>query len=227
MADLAKLAHQCGASLPSFADVSFVCFTSFARSGLSSDFKCSQYHRYGFGLPWTANHLQKTVAVLIQPPTRVGLTHQNASNLKIFLQGQELKFVEETRLLGIMIDNRLPWSAQIPQSAVKSEERLVPLNNATNSWHRCTSLVLYEARSSSLTSSMPLLLALQVCLNSSATASWSFGAELCAVPLVYPTKAMSKFFWLNIPWLTLLSDGCTSWPSLFDTVIVKKPLPCL
>ena len=56
---------------------------------------------------------KKTVAVLIQPPTRVRRTHQNASNLKIFLQGQELKFVEETRLLGIMIDNRLSWSAQV------------------------------------------------------------------------------------------------------------------
>ena len=38
-----------------------------------------------------------------------------------------------------------------------------------------------------------------VCLQSSATASWSFGAELCAVSLLHPTKAISKFFWLNIP----------------------------
>ena len=58
-------------------------------------------------------NLQKTVAMLIQPPTRVRQTHQKASNFKIFLQGQGLQFVEETCLRGIMIDNRLSWSAQV------------------------------------------------------------------------------------------------------------------
>ena len=51
----------------------------------------------------------------------------------VFLQDQELNFVEETSLLGIMINNRYLGLHKLPQSAVKSEERFVPLlNKQTN-----------------------------------------------------------------------------------------------
>ena len=98
VADLAKLAHQRGASLPSFADD----LTLYVSHHLP-EVACHQISNAlstidtALGSCGLQINLKKTVAMLIQPRTRVSLTHQNASNFKIFLQGQELKFVEENK----------------------------------------------------------------------------------------------------------------------------------
>ena len=114
LADLAKLAHQCGAALPSFADD-----LTLYVSHHSPEVACRQISNALSTIDTALAscrlqiNLQKTVAMLIQPPARSRLTHQRASNFKIFLQSQELKFVEKTGLLGIKMDNRLSWSAQV------------------------------------------------------------------------------------------------------------------
>ena len=163
---------------------------------------------------------RKTVAMLIQPPTRVRLTHQNASNFKTFLQGQELKFVEETRLLGIMIDNRLSWSAQVASVCSKVGRKIGVLKRchkqSVTPYARRSffiSVIQHDLEYAAAVSTPSLSSELRNCLP----VVWS-RALRCAFGLAHPTKAMSKFFWLNRAWHSL-TDIVKQWMLQFAVLI--------
>ena len=107
VSDLARLADEHGAPLPSFADD----FTRYASCKDPVD-ACDTVSNV-LGVLDKALGLQineiKTVAMLIPPLS----DKSSCENCKIVLRGSELNLVSETRLLGVIIDSSLSWAANI------------------------------------------------------------------------------------------------------------------
>ena len=108
--DLARLADERGASLPSFADD----FTLYASCKDPVD-ACDTVSNVLGVLDKALNTLglqineTKTVAKLIPPQS----DKSSSENCKIVLRGSELNLFRETRLLGVIIDSSLSWAANV------------------------------------------------------------------------------------------------------------------
>ena len=110
VSDLPDLATAHGARLPSFAD-DFTLYTSSESPTAAWDRVSSVLRRLKSCLDDRGLEINsgKTVAMLISPSRSWIPT----IDFRINLDGAEMKFVKQTRLLGIIIDDSLSWSYHI------------------------------------------------------------------------------------------------------------------
>ena len=108
--DLARLADERGASLPSFAD-DFTLYASCKDPVDACDTVSNVLGVLDKALDTLGLQINeiKTVAMLIPPPS----DKSSCENCKIVLRGSELNLVSETRLLGVIIDSSLSWAANV------------------------------------------------------------------------------------------------------------------
>ena len=78
------------------------------------------------GRPWAGNYSGKTVAMLISPSR----SRIPTIDFRINLDGAEMKFVKQTRLLGIIIDDSLSWSYHIDSVCCKVGRKIGALRRS-------------------------------------------------------------------------------------------------
>ena len=110
VSDLARLADERGASLPSFAD-DFTLYASCKDPVDACDTVSNVLGVLDKALDTLGLQINeiKTVAMLIPPQS----DKSSCENCKIVLRGSELNLVSETRLLGVIIDSSLSWAANV------------------------------------------------------------------------------------------------------------------
>ena len=127
VSDLADLATAHGACLPSFAD-DFTLYASSESPTAACDHVSSVLRRlksclYDRGLEINSG---KTVAMLISPSR----SRVPTIDFRINLDGAEMKFVKQTRLLGIVIDDSLSWSYHIDSVCCKVGRKIGALRRS-------------------------------------------------------------------------------------------------
>ena len=126
VSDLADLATAHGACLPSFAD-DFTLY-AFSESPTAACDRVSSLRRLKSCLDHRGLEINsgKTVAMLISPSR----SRIPTIDFRINLDGAEMKFVKQTRLLGIIIDDSLSWSYHIDSVCCKVGRKIGALRRS-------------------------------------------------------------------------------------------------
>ena len=127
VSDLADLATAHGACLPSFAD-DFTLYASSESPTAACDRVSSVLKRLKSCLDDRGLEINsgKTVAMLISPSR----SRIPTIDFRINLDGAEMKFVKQTRLLGIIIDDSLSWSYHIDSVCCKVGRKIGALRRS-------------------------------------------------------------------------------------------------
>ena len=130
VSDLADLATAHGACLPSFAD-DFTLYASSESPTAACDHVSSVLRRLKSCLDDRGLEINsgKTVAMLISPSR----SRIPTIDFRINLDGAEMKFVKQTRLLGIIIDDSLSWSYHIDSVCCKVGRKIGALRESAQS----------------------------------------------------------------------------------------------
>ena len=127
VSDLADLATAHRARLPSFAD-DFTLYASSESPTAACDHVSSVLRRLKSCLDDRGLEINsgKTVAMLISPSR----SRMPTIDFRINLNGAEMKFVKQTRLLGIIIDDSLSWSYHIDSFCCKVGRKIGALRRS-------------------------------------------------------------------------------------------------
>ena len=106
-----------------------MCFTSYTGSSLQGRFGGAHPAEGRIGRRWTCYQLRKkkTFAMLIPPNPRLTASFVNCT---IKCGDTDLKFVHQTRLLGIIVDSAPSWSVQVDNDCRKVGRKIGALRRS-------------------------------------------------------------------------------------------------